>query len=57
MSKEQVNETLQAKAAAMGDGGAAIFAVLQEQFQAANVSSLDPSRYADLITVVNGLGA
>lgn len=57
VTKEQVNETLQAKALAMGDGGAAIFAVLQDQFQAANVSALDPSRYADLITVVNGLGA
>lgn len=57
MDADTVNQCLQAKAMEMGDGGAAIFAVLQNQFQVQNVSSMDPSQYPALVEAVKKLGA
>ena len=52
-----LNTAMVAKAGAMGDNGAAIFAMLQAQYSAAGLNQLPEDKYTEVLDQVNALGA
>ena len=55
LTMQDLNSLMQDKAAQMGDGGAAIFKMLNGVFGVNNISTLEQTQYAAVIDAVKGL--